>query len=260
MTGGALVVEGLTWRAGGRVVVAGVTFEAAAGQVTVLMGPNGAGKTTVLRGLLGLLPGATGTAQLDGADLWAMAPRQRAARVSLVAAEGLPAHGLTVHDVALLGRHPRLGLFGTPGPQDLAAVADALAAAGVTGLAERDFRTLSDGERQRVRLARALAVEPAALVLDEPEAHLDLAARAGLARLLRALADQGLLVLAAVHDLTWAAGLADRVVVLGPGGQVAAQGAPSDVLTPAVVERVFGVPCRVLADPQTGAPVFAFGG
>ena len=157
-----------------------------------------------------------------------------------------------MHETVLLGRYPHLSLFGGVRAADRAAVERALVACDAVDLADRWLWTLSGGEYQRVRLARALAQEPKLLVLDEPTASLDLRHEMELFELVRALVDrQGLAALMITHHVNLAARFADRVLILAEGRAVA-RGAPADVLTRETVERVFSWPVTI--QPFDGRP------
>jgi iron complex transport system ATP-binding protein len=152
---------------------------------------------------------------------------------------------------------PHQSAWGGDTARDRDVVARSLAAAGAAQFAQRRYDELSGGERQRVNLARALAQEPELLLLDEPTNHLDIRAQLATLGLLRRLADDGLSVLAALHDLSLAASYADHVVVLAEGVVVAA-GEPGDVLTAELIRAVWGVDATVLEHPATGRPLIAF--
>jgi iron complex transport system ATP-binding protein len=157
-----------------------------------------------------------------------------------------------VHETVLLGRYPHLSLFGGVREVDREAVDRALVACDAVDLADRWLWTLSGGEYQRVRLARALAQEPKLLVLDEPTASLDLRHEMELFELVRALVDgQGLAALVITHHVNLAARFADQVLILAEGRAVA-RGAPTDVLTRETVERVFSWPVAI--EPFEGRP------
>ncbi|KQT32092.1 ABC transporter [Sphingomonas sp. Leaf412] len=223
---------------GGRAVVRDVGVSLDGGLVGIL-GPNGAGKSTLVRALLGLLP-HTGTITLDGASLATM-PRATIARRVAYLPQGQTLHWpLTVARLVALGRLPHLAPFSRPSAADRAAIDRAMARAGVADLAERTATDLSGGERARVLLARALAVEAPALVVDEPLASLDPAHQIEGMELLRAEADAGVLVLAVLHDLSLAARFCDRILVLHDGALVA-DGAPLSVLTPHLLAQVYGI-------------------
>lgn len=229
-----------SYRAGGRLVVDGVDVTAPPGAVTGVVGPNGSGKTSLLRLVVGVLPLETGAVLLDGVDLAHITRRERARRIALVAQDAAPDTGLDVLDVVLLGRTPHRSRWGADSGADVTLAHRCLDRTGAADLADRPLATLSGGERQRVHLAAALAQEPRLLLLDEPTNHLDVAAQLALLGLVRGLASDGVTVVMAVHDLNHALTSCDHVVVLAEG-RVRAAGPPADVLTPALVDEVFGV-------------------
>lgn len=243
LTATDLTAEGLGYRVDGLDLLQGASLHLRAGTITGLLGPNGSGKSTMLRVVVGALPASAGTLAIteDGAslDLAAMRRRDRARRLALVEQDAHAEVPLRVRDVVALGRIPHERRFaGTI--EDDPVVADAIERAGVAALADRSFDTLSGGERQRVQLARALAQQPRVLLLDEPTNHLDLAAQLDMVRLLREVADTGVAVLVALHDLAQAAETCDEVVVLR-SGEVAAVGDPAEVLSPALLAEVWRV-------------------
>lgn len=205
----------------GPAVLTGVTLDARPGELTALLGPNGAGKSTLLRTVAGLLPTVSGTVTLDGADLLALSPAARARRVAVVLTERVDPGLLTAWELVALGRHPHTGPRGTLRPADRAAVDDALAAVRASAFADRRVGRLSDGERQRVLVARALAQAPDLLLLDEPTAFLDAPSRVSVTGLLRRLArERGIVVVVSTHDVELALRVADRVWLLDRDGGV----------------------------------------
>jgi len=250
-------LERLRWSVEGRLIVDGVDVSPPPGALTGLLGPNGAGKSTLLRLVAGVLRAEEGGVELDGTDLLALAPRDRARRVALVEQDAVVPPGLRVREAVLLGRTPHGSRWGGLTARDHAAADAALAATGAFGLAHRELDTLSGGERQRVHLARALAQEPSLLLLDEPTNHLDVRAQLDTLAVVHQLTARGVTVLAALHDLNLAAAACTHVVLLAHGRVVAA-GTVEEVLTPAVLEPVYGVRCTVLRHPTGGRPVLAF--
>jgi iron complex transport system ATP-binding protein len=238
----SLRLRGVEARLGGRAVLHGVDFEAVTGW-TAVVGPNGAGKSTLLRVLAGLLAPAAGTVELDGRPLAAWPARARARRVAWMGQQGETSGELTVAETVELGRLPRLGFFGAPGPVDAAAVDAALAATECAGWRDRRLGALSGGERQRVLLARALATEAATLLLDEPTAHLDAPHQVALARLARGLGRERAVV-TVLHDLQLAL-QADRVLVLR-AGRVVAGGAHDDAALHAALVDAFDGAIRIV--------------
>ena len=242
---------------GRRLVIDDVDCTVPGGSVGALLGPNGAGKSTLLHLIAGVEHADAGAARLGDRDLAALRRRDRARLVALAEQEVQDAPGLRVAEVVALGRTPYLGAFAGPDDRDRLVVRRTLDDLGLVGLADRDYATLSGGERQRVNLARAIAQEPELLLLDEPTNHLDVHAQLTTLGLLRSLARDGLTVLAALHDLSLAAGYADHVVVLAEG-RVRAAGAPGAVLTPALIREVWRVEATVLEHPTTGRPLIAY--
>lgn len=248
---------------GGAPVIDDVSLQIGAGDMVGLLGPNGSGKTTLLRLLSGSLRPQGGHVLLDGGDLAAVSRRALARRVAVVPQETSLAFDYTVLEIVLMGRYPHLGTFEVEGPADLAAAMAALESTGTASLADRQFRTLSGGEKQRVVIASALAqldVQAAPrpgsggvrlLVLDEPTASLDLRYQFEVAALLHRIHDErGITILLSTHDLRFAAAVCARLVLLS-GGRILADGRPPDVLTPALVGRLFGV------DPALTTPILA---
>jgi iron complex transport system ATP-binding protein len=219
-----LRAEALHVSLGGQGVLHGVSFALRPGW-TAIVGPNGAGKSTLLRALAGLLPPASGRVWLDEQPLADWGAAARARRIAWLAQQGESSGDLSVRDVVMLGRLPHLGLFGSPGAGDHAAVDAALEATGCTDWRQRRLPELSGGERQRVLLARALAVGAPVLLLDEPTTHLDPPHQVAVVRLLQRLAAAGTLVVSVLHDLPLAL-QAERLLVLH-GGRLRAD-APSD--------------------------------
>ncbi len=220
----------------------GVSLAIASKQFHAVLGPNGSGKTTLVRIALGALSPIEGRAEIDGRPAQAWQRQELARIVGVVPQREDNLFPQRVRETVLLGRYPHLSIWGRERAEDHAAVDRALAACDVTDLADRWLWTLSGGEYQRVRVARALAQEPKLLVLDEPGMSLDLKHEMGLFELIRGLVDtQRLGVLMITHDLNLAARFADSLLLLESGRPVAS-GAPADVLTQATVQTVFSWP------------------
>jgi iron complex transport system ATP-binding protein len=235
-----LIARGLDVDLGGQPVLRSIDLEASAGQFVGLVGPNGAGKTTLLRAVAQLIPARAGEVAWEGIALNRLDGRVRATTLAYLP-QGQTIHWpLTVRRLVELGRLPRLGPLSRPSPRDAEAVDKALAAADVVRFAERDATSLSGGERARVLLARALAVEAPVLLADEPTASLDPYHVLEIMGLLRRIADEGRLVIAVMHELSLVARFCDRVVLLNEGRKVA-DGAPHEVLTPERLRDVYRI-------------------
>lgn len=249
MTGTKLLTaQGIAYQPPGtkQVLVQDIDLELLPGTLTGLIGPNGAGKTTLLRLLAGLIQPSAGVVSLLGQPLQQLKPRERARRVALLPQESSVRFHFRVREVVMMGRHPYSRWLRLPSPQDEQVVEDCLKATGTLDLAERRITTLSGGERQRVLLARALAQDPAVLLLDEPTAKLDIKYQVQLFAIVRQrLAEHQTAAVAAIHDLNLAARMCDRLVLLA-GGRVVARGVPDEVLTPSRLAGVFDIPVQVM--------------
>jgi iron complex transport system ATP-binding protein len=210
------------------------------GELVALIGPNGAGKTTLLRAGLGLLALDGGSVRLDGADPRTMAAPDRARRIAYLPQSRPLAWPLKVASVVALGRFAHGAPLQTLKGEDAAAVAEALAACRLEGLAHRGTDTLSGGELARVHVARALAARAPLLFADEPTAALDPLHAFETMTILQAFCARGGGALVTLHDLSLAARFADRIVLLHEG-RVLAGGPPADVLTPALLAEAYGV-------------------
>lgn len=233
--------------------VNGVSFDVPPGRITAIAGPNGSGKSTLVRALLGRVTIAAGSIVVGGADVATLDRRELARRVAVVGQREEPVFPLRVGDYVALGRHPHRHRWSTSDPAGPAAVARAVDEAEIGALIDRGTDELSGGEWQRVRIARALAQEASALVLDEPTTYLDIAHEMAAFELLDALARRSQAILVVSHQLNLVARFAHTVVLLHRG-VVAASGSPSEVMRGDVLERVYEWPLVVTRDPAVGAP------
>lgn len=251
----SLAARKLTLGYGGRAILRDLDLDIPEGRITAIIGPNGCGKSTLLRGLGGLVAAQSGQALLGGEDLARLRPRAIARRMTLLPQSPIAPEGIRVAELVARGRTPWLRPFRPPAAADRAAVARAMAAASVTDLRDARVSDLSGGQRQRVWIAMALAQDTGWLLLDEPTTFLDLRHQLDLLKLLRALNRQdGRSIVMVLHDISLAARFADHVVAMR-GGQVLAQGAPDAVIAADVLQKVFELETRVIADPLHGAPL-----
>jgi iron complex transport system ATP-binding protein len=231
----------------------GVSLRVEPGMLYAVLGPNGSGKSTLMRALLGTVPLQSGSVRLGEKPLGDWRRRELARSVGAVTQHEPTAFPIRVRELVAMGRYPHLGALQPETPRDREIIQDALVQCDVERMAERDVSTLSGGEHQRVRIARALAQEPRALVLDEPTASLDIRHEMEILKLLRQSADGGMTVLLITHHLDLAARFADRLLVLGCG-RVAAEGTPAEVFREEILEGVYGWPVDIRTDELTGAP------
>lgn len=230
-----------------RVIGRDIALSLARGEVLALLGPNGSGKTTLLKTLLGLLPARGGTLLLDDRPLAALSPPERARALGYVPQAHAGTFAFTVETVVLMGRSAHAGLFAAPSPRDHAVAAAMLERLGIARLAQRPYTEISGGERQLVLIARALAQEPAYVVLDEPTASLDFGNQGRVMQEIRRLSGEGLGVLFTTHDPNQALRHADRVMMIREG-QAIASGAAADLLTPGRLQQLYSVPIETVRD------------
>lgn len=248
----ALSGSGLVLRFGRTTVVDGVSIALEPGRVTALVGPNGSGKSTLLRSLARLHPVAEGGVTLRDGDAALLSARRFAREVTLFSQSRPAPQGLTVREVVAFGRHPYRRGFAGLSADDRRAIDHALAATGVSHMADRAAGELSGGEVQRVWLAACLAQETGVVLLDEPTNHLDLRYQIETLDLVRDLADEhGAAVGIVLHDLDHAARIADHVLLMS-SGRIHAGGSAHEVLTARNITEVYGLPVEVEVDPRSG--------
>ncbi|MDX3098816.1 ABC transporter ATP-binding protein [Streptomyces sp. ME02-6991-2B] len=222
---------------------------------TVIVGPNACGKSTLLRALSRTLRPTAGQVLLDGRDITTLPARQVARTLGLLPQSAIAPDGITVADLVARGRYPHQGLLRQWSREDERVVDEAMAATRVAELADRAVDELSGGQQQRVWIAMALAQQTALLLLDEPTTYLDITHQVEVLDLCAELhREQGRTLVAVLHDLNQAARYATHLIVMCDGA-VAAAGPPGEIVTAALVEEVFRLPCRVIEDPETGTPL-----
>lgn len=244
-----IVVESVTFRHKGAAspVLHDVDFALDDGEVAVLLGPNGSGKTTLFKCIAGHWTPESGSIRLAGDDVALLSHRERARRLAVVPQDHGSPFSYSVRELVLMGRAPHVGSFGVPSRTDHTAAEEAMAAVGISALAERDITRISGGERQMALVARALAQGSRTLLLDEPTSHLDLKNQLSvLVRVREAARERGLTVLMTLHDPNLALMFADRVVLL-KNGRVVGDGSPEAVVDEAAIATVYGVAADVVA-------------
>ncbi|SFQ52580.1 iron complex transport system ATP-binding protein [Roseivivax halotolerans] len=251
---GRITVRGLGVRRGETQALRGVDLDIVPGAMTALVGRNGCGKSTLLKTIARILRPETGEIEVDGTTLARLSPRAAAQRMALLPQSPILPEGMRVRDLVAQGRHPHRGLVRHWSPEDDAAIDAAMAATDTVQFADRRLEALSGGQRQRCWIAMTLAQDTPILLLDEPTTYLDLSVQLEIMGLLARLARKGRTILVVLHELNLAAAFADRIVMMRDG-QIDAEGPPSEVLTAPLLQRVFGLDARIIADPDTGRPV-----
>ncbi|MGQ9721567.1 MAG: ABC transporter ATP-binding protein [Candidatus Jordarchaeum sp.] len=232
----------------------GLTFEINRGEFVGLVGPNGSGKTTLLNCLCKLRVPQEGSIHLNGHNLKDLSPLEGARIYAVVPSEFPADMNISIMDTVLLGRHPYFEGFWWENEHDEQIALDAMERLNILDFADRKLGELSSGEKQRVLIAKALAQEAKILLIDEPVAYLDLGYQLEVMEMLRRLADGGVTILAAMHQLNLAVKYCDKLIVLNKGKLVAC-GRPQDVVTQRLIEDVYGVKAIVKNIPRAGLTI-----
>ena len=230
-----------------------VNMSAPSGSFYAVLGPNGSGKSTLMKGLLGIAKADQGRALIAERNVSNWDRKALARVIGVVSQSETVSFPITVREMVGMGRYPHLGPLEGEGSEDKVAVHEALEVCDVTHLVNRDLSTLSGGELQRVRIARALAQQPMALVLDEPTSSLDIKHAMEILELLKQSVASGLTVILTTHGLDLAARFSDRMLLLSEG-RVAAEGTPDEVVNEETLADVYGWPVKVEWEPTTGSP------
>ena len=235
----SLTVENLSFSYGKHPVLREVSFTAQAGRLLAILGPNGVGKTTLFKCVMGLERRYAGRILADGADLAALTPRERAHRVASIPQAHPLSFRYSAFDMVLMGTSHGLSPFAVPGEKERGAAREAMDRVNISRLAERPFDQLSGGEQQLVFIARALAQQAKILLMDEPTSSLDYGNRLHVLEAARDLAHAGYTVLLSTHDPQHALWYADEALALHEG-RVLAQGAPGEIVTPELLQALYG--------------------
>lgn len=245
-----LHLEGIHWSVEAKQIIHDINLHVQSGEIVGLIGPNGSGKSSLLRCVYRSLKPDSGSITLYDQDLLMMKPREVAKQMAVVLQESPVQFTFTVREMVLMGRTPHKALFSADTDEDWQLVDDTLAQVNMLEFAERNFGTLSGGEKQRVLIARALAQQSQFLVLDEPTNHLDIRYQL---EILDIVSELHVTTLTALHDLNLAALYCDRLYALSEG-RVVASGTPKDILKADLIYKVYGVQADVATHPATGKP------
>jgi iron complex transport system ATP-binding protein len=225
-----------------------------AGEFFSLVGPNGSGKSTLLRLLDRILVPQAGTILLDGKNLQKYSRAELARRIAFVPQDGGPLFPFTVEEIVLMGRSPHIRGLAFENVHDREVAREMMGLLDILHLAQQPVTALSGGERQRAFIARALAQQPRIILLDEPNAHLDIAHQLDVFRIIRRLnRDSGLSVVSVSHDLNLASGFSDRIAMM-VSGRLAAVGTPAEVVTEERIREVFRTDVLVDNHPVNRSP------
>ncbi|MET9323794.1 ABC transporter ATP-binding protein [Streptomyces sp. NPDC003038] len=250
-----LTAENVTLGYDQRVIAENLSVEIPDNSFTVIVGPNACGKSTLLRALSRMLKPAAGRVLLDGQAIGSMPAKKVAKTLGLLPQSSIAPDGITVADLVSRGRYPHQGLLRQWSQEDERIVVESMVSTGVAELADRAVDELSGGQRQRVWIAMALAQQTPLLLLDEPTTYLDIQHQIDVLDLCAELHEnQGRTLVAVLHDLNHAARYATHLIAMR-GGEVVAEGPPAEVVTAELVEKVFGLRCQIIDDPETGTPL-----
>lgn len=237
-------------------VLQGLDLHLPDGKVTAIVGPNGCGKSTLLAGLARLHKPSGGAVLLNGKVITRLPTREVAQTLALLPQYASAPDGLTVAELIRFGRQPHQRLLQQWSEHDQAIVDAALQAADLVELADRPLQSMSGGQRQRAWIAMAIAQDTPLLLLDEPTSALDLGHQVEVFDLIRQLAASGKTIVMVVHDLSSACRYADHLVAMHDG-RIIAEGAPAEVVTPDLVQALYGIECVLLQDPLYGTPIIS---
>lgn len=232
-----------------KVVVSGVEIEIRRGEIAALIGPNGAGKSTVLKTIAGQLDPLGGTVYIEGRARGEYNQSEIARMQAVMLTDRMPAEKMTCEEAVSLGRYPYTGRLGILSAEDRRIVRESMELVHVEELADRDYNAISDGQRQRVLLARAICQEPEIMILDEPTSYLDIRHKLEFLDLLRSLVEERQIgVIMSMHELELAHMVADKVICISSEGRVEMTGTPDEVFTDESISRLYGIePGRIAA-------------
>lgn len=223
-----------------KAVVSDVNISINRGEIVTIIGVNGAGKSTLLKTIAGILPRVAGKIIIDGTDIGDMDSQVLARKIAILLTDKINADYMTVSDIVATGRYAYTGRLGLLTEDDRKAISDALVMTDTSTLKDKLFDKLSDGQKQRVMLARAICQDTDIIVLDEPTSFLDIGYKIDIMTLLRELADKGITVIMTAHDLSLAGRVSDRVISI-KDGRVDREGTAAELISDEYLCELFGV-------------------
>ena len=223
----------------GRALISDIKIEVNRGEIITLIGPNGAGKSTILKSITKQLKLIAGSACLEGQDIMKMPGRELAQKMAVVLTQKISPELMTCYDVVATGRYPYTGAFGILSKEDHEKVSAAMDLVHASELKEREFSAISDGQRQRVMLARAICQEPEIIILDEPTSFLDIRHKLEFLSILRNMVkEQQMAVIVSLHELDLAQKVSDRIICV-KGDQINRYGSPEEVFSDSYIRELY---------------------
>ena len=233
-------IESLSAGYRGKAVVQSVNLEIKKGEIISFIGPNGAGKSTLLKTLYRELSPVAGAVFVDGGDVSKMPLKELARKMSIVTTDRIKPEHMTCREVVMAGRLPYTDGFGVLGKEDRQAAEDAIALMKIEDFADKQFNNLSDGQKQRTLIARAIAQSPEYLVMDEPTSYLDIRYRMELMEVLEGLAKKGVTIVMSIHELELAVSVSDRLLLVYDDGKTLCK-TPSEVMEEGFIRDLFSL-------------------
>ena len=225
----------------GKPLIHDIQIDIEKGEIVTLIGPNGSGKSTILKSITRQLKLIGGTVTIAGDELRKLSYKDLSTRLAVVLTERMKPELMTCRDIVATGRYPYTGRLGILSPEDEAQVDVAMEAVRVTEIAARDFNAISDGQRQRVLLARAICQQPELIILDEPTSFLDVRHKLQLLHILRTMAKQkGITVIMSLHEIDLAQKISDKIVCVR-GDHIARFGPPEEVFDGDFIRRLYDI-------------------
>ena len=224
----------------GKVIVPKVSLDIKKGEIISFIGPNGAGKSTLLKTLYRELSPVSGAVYVDGGDVAKMPLKELARKMSIVTTDRIKPEHMTCREIVMAGRLPYTDGFGVLGKEDRDAAEEAIVLMKIEGFANKQFNNLSDGQKQRTLIARAIAQDPEYLVMDEPTSYLDIRYRMELMEVLEGLAKKGVTIVMSIHELELAVSVSDRLLLVYEDGKTLCK-TPSEVMEEGLIKDLFSL-------------------